>query len=111
EGRRCLGDVVLAPIVWRSSLETGEPEIDRQHRHSVRLVNELAEAAVSGAGPDRVRGLAEAMAADARGHFAYEDRLLGRLGFRSAAEHAAEHRRIEGRIDELLERLEAPAHC
>lgn len=92
----------LPPLNWLAALETGVHEIDSDHRKLIDDAN-LVHAALLRGGP--ILELAEAMRADCRAHFAREEELLGRHSFAALAAHAAEHRRFERELDDLVARI------
>lgn len=87
---RALEDSVWE-IAWSDGLSVGIPEIDEEHRRFIGLVNEL-NGAIAGRQPKaRVERLLDDIVADARNHFAHEERLLAERSYPGAKQHAAVH--------------------
>lgn len=66
----------LVKLMWRDAYNSGDADIDRQHR---TLVEDIAE------------------------HFADEERLHQRIGYPDRGAHAAEHAKLLGKAGDLLE--------
>jgi len=76
---------------WQSSLETGDREVDNQHRALYELVNDLNASAVLSRGH---KGEGEALGrivSYALHHFSSEEALMRRYDYPGLGEHSAAH--------------------
>jgi hemerythrin-like metal-binding protein len=76
---------------WTEALSMFIPEIDAEHRHFMKLVNELNEAIVARMAVSEVKNRMRAIQDDARAHFAHEEALFREWGYPDAEEHAKKH--------------------
>lgn len=82
------------------------PEIDAEHQHFIRLVNELNEAIAGRMGLEKIRHCMQAIVDDAAAHFTHEEALLGEWGYPAAGEHAEKHAQITQALRETMARFE-----
>lgn len=81
----------IAKLVWKEAFESGNDEIDRQHKDLLRLSNELYDrlgSADSMAGMDEIL---DRVGDELKTHFTYEFELIKRLNFKEADDHGAIH--------------------
>lgn len=81
---------------WTDSLLLGHPDIDRDHRDAVRMMNQIA-AAEDGA----VAALFAEFVLHMQEHFAYENGLMQTTAFPAQRCHEAEHVRVLGLLDAI----------
>lgn len=86
---------------WFTIFETGNEDIDTQHRKLLESSSRLKELVLSGGNWSDVRACVDALIKDCTEHFHSEERLLQETGFPRYAEHAAQHRRIESMLEEF----------
>jgi hemerythrin-like metal-binding protein len=77
---------------WSEALETGDPEVDEQHRALYDLVNDLNASAVMGGDRALVEGSLERILRYAATHFATEEALMERSSYPLSREHIKLHR-------------------
>ena len=77
-------------IAWTSDLDTGIDEIDKQHRQIVDFINRL-EAAICHQDRDSVGAVLHALVEYCGSHFAFEEHLQERVGYKLAQPHKAAH--------------------
>ena len=94
----------MAFMEWSASLETGVPEMDRQHRRLVDLVNQLHEAMKSGQGATQVDTVLNGLVAYTRTHFQDEENLLRQRGWSGLPGHLQLH---QGLLRQLATFVEA----
>lgn len=75
-------------LEWKTSYSVGVPQLDRQHKGLVDLINRLQTADHDG---DVMPEVFEALRAYVRDHFRTEEALLERAGYPDLAEHRREH--------------------
>jgi hemerythrin len=95
------------PILeWIDSFETGNAEIDALHRTLVKEYNGLLTLiAEDGAWP-LIVAETRRLVVDCIEHFRVEDAILRRIGFPRYEAHAAQHRRLEQELRDLIARME-----
>lgn len=81
---------MAAALDWDDSLNLGHPEIDRQHKKLVELINQVRACGDGDAEVEVMRALT-AMYLYAREHFFDEEALMDRLDFAEAADHKVMH--------------------
>jgi hemerythrin-like metal-binding protein len=88
-------------------LQTGDPEVDNQHRALYVLVNDLnADALIGGDRTMASKALARILEY-ATTHFATEERLMVRTSYPDAEHHVAAHREFAREATELVEAHDA----
>jgi hemerythrin-like metal-binding protein len=92
-------------LAWLEILETGVVELDAWHRQLVNDCNRLLEFVADRAPWIQIVAAAALLAAKLMDHFRYEEEVMARNGFPRHDTHAAEHRRIESSLAELLARI------
>ena len=88
-------------INWNSTLETGHPQIDAEHRRLVEIVNRLNDAMLAGRGQDELSGIFDDLAAYTRTHFTAEEAISRRAGYEGHAEHKQLHEELLAKVSEL----------
>ncbi len=68
-------------LKWDESLSMHIPEIDAEHQHFIRFVNELNNAIIDRMDTKEVRKRMQAIMDDATAHFAHEEALLKEWGY------------------------------
>lgn len=95
----------MTHLVWSSDLDTGIPEIDRQHQRIVEYINTLYEQRSS---PDRA-ALAQVIADTVeytQSHFAFEEQLLVQAGYAFTSVHQKVHQLFIRRLSDIKARFE-----
>ncbi|MDD2457260.1 MAG: EAL domain-containing protein, partial [Eubacteriales bacterium] len=95
--------IVIIPssqLVWRSEWQSGEPEIDRQHRNLVLKTNRLIYFVNEGllVKTELIR-LVDHIAEEVETHFSYEEQVLAEVDYSGYIDHQRMHRKI---LDDLL---------
>ncbi len=98
---------------WSEELETGMPELDREHLQVAHLLGEIAMNL--GTHPERLPELVETMIGRLQDHFHHEEDLMQASRFFAYPLHRAEHLRVleelAGNLALVAEgRLETPRH-
>jgi len=100
----------LSALVWASAFETGNPEIDREHRDLLLDINDLSELLARGEGwrpvVDRSRKLRDSCFR----HFCDEERTFAKTKYQKLRLHKMEHRSIEQQLDTILAFIEGVKH-
>ena len=107
------------PIVWKDEYNTGEAEVDKQHKVLFKYLEDLELHMEKGDVNDRyVKTLLDNLGIFTRSHFCYEEICMRRLKCPVAAENKVYHGKlldaygkycdrfaVEGTSDELIQQL------
>lgn len=91
---------------WDKSLSMGIQEIDSEHQHFIRLVNELNEAIIERMNKKEIKSRMRAILDDALMHFAHEEAMFKEWGYPYAEEHARKHEQIIFFLNEIMENID-----
>ena len=94
-------------LVWRTSYESGNEVIDREHQSLFNDANELLTAILSGRPADEVKILVDTLTRDTAKHFQDEEAILAAIGYPGVAEHASIHRKLVKDATMLVDRFHA----
>ena len=97
----------FTPLVWKDAFLSGNDLIDRQHKHLVKMANELFAAMLSERPDADAALIVSSIMAETRQHFQDEEAILRQLGFDKVDQHAAEHAQLLDRAQHLAGRFEA----
>lgn len=86
--------IATVQLEWNSEWESGNEELDRQHREMVKLGNELIFTAFSDSMAEEIEAKLDEFLNHAIYHFNYEERVLAGIGFTGSEEHSAIHKTI-----------------
>jgi hemerythrin len=95
-------------LKWTEMMNIGIPRVDDDHRRMVALFNQVSQAGVDGDDHSALELLRQFLA-EARVHFAAEERFLNAQG-KPISEHRAEHTRMLVELELLLEADAASQH-
>ena len=87
-------------IVWDDSILTGIPNVDRDHKEIVRLINAFLSTVEGDSGTSTVHDSFRAMEHCIYRHLDREERMLEAVGYEGNEGHFATHRRL---LDDLQE--------
>lgn len=87
---------------WNESLSVGIPEIDAEHQHFIRLINELNEAIIGRMDLEEIKSRMRSVLNDAAAHFAHEEALLNEWSYPEAGEHAQKHAQVTQALHEIM---------
>ena len=96
--------VDLAPLVWKTEYECGQPNIDAQHRKLFALGNALLNAIRDKQSKLDVELLLDDLISEAKNHFLTEETLMARAQHPQSPEHKAIHSELLARCDDLAAR-------
>lgn len=91
---------------WNESLSMYIPEIDAEHQHFIRLVNELNEAIIGRMNKKMIKSRMRAILNDAAMHFAHEEAVFKEWGYPDAEQHAQKHAQIITFLNEIMESVD-----
>lgn len=92
-------------ITWSERFETGQAQIDAEHREFFAQINALKEAVDRGAGRERIVELVILLQKYSLGHFAREEAHMQRIACPAAKENTCAHREFSAKLDGWLELL------
>jgi diguanylate cyclase (GGDEF)-like protein/hemerythrin-like metal-binding protein len=104
------GENVTANFVklsWHPAYESGNTEIDDQHRGLFRDANNILGAMLSGRPPDEVAALVKTLLDDVAEHFHDEEATITAAGYPGARMHAKMHQKLVDDASGLAQRFEA----
>jgi len=90
-------------ISWDKSLETGDPEIDEQHRELFRHIDQLMAATRDRRARGEVGRLLTFLGDYVVSHFAAEEQMMVEAGYPELEPHRGEHRRFVEEYARLFE--------
>ncbi|WP_169258201.1 diguanylate cyclase [Aromatoleum toluvorans] len=93
----------LVKLVWHSSFQSGDAELDAEHRALFDDINALWTLVVAERPIDEIRATIDALYRKMVRHFRDEERLLQRIDYPELAAHIQLHDALVGRADALLE--------
>ena len=97
--------VNLVQLVWHPAYESGQAELDAQHRALFGHVNDILAALLLERPIDEVAALIDTLIFDVAEHFEDEERIILAAGFPGAAAHAAMHRELIAHAGYLVSRF------
>jgi hemerythrin-like metal-binding protein len=104
------------PTLWKlhesGELETGIPELDRDHRNLVSLIGQLNAAIIWHMGVDKVRDAMQALIDNAATRFACEVSLLSLSSYPDVEQHAQRHAETLASLCKIMRGLgrDTPEH-
>lgn len=78
-------------LAWTDELSVFIPEIDAEHQHFIKLINELNEAITRRMNEAKIKKCMQAILGDAVAHFEHEEALFREWGYPDAQAHAQKH--------------------
>ncbi len=91
---------------WDESFSVGIPEIDRQHRILVDMINDLSKQAANDRGLQLMKRILQGLVDYTAFHFSYEEAMLERQGYEALERHKAKHRKLIAQVLDFQARLE-----
>lgn len=88
---------------WNSKYETGDVEIDTDHRLMVDTINNLFRSMAEGEAAKVYEGLAAVHTYVTR-HFKYEEEIMERVGYPDLEHHRGEHQMFLRRYTSFMDR-------
>jgi hemerythrin len=94
----------MVVFTWDPRLETGHPDIDRDHWEMFNLFNTLLEAMSQGKGRLEVEADLAFLERYILRHFAMEEQLMAGFAYTAQEWHRSQHRYMEGQVKDLIHR-------
>jgi hemerythrin-like metal-binding protein len=86
---------------WKDSFNIGSPEIDRQHRSFLEMLNEYYDSTSGGTKDNIGRELIQKLKNYAAMHFRYEEDLMQSMGYKDVEKQREQHRYFESLVSDL----------
>ena len=96
----------MALMLWDKKLETGNAQIDEQHKALVDALNNLHAAMKQGKGKDEVAKILVFLRDYTVSHFKMEEGLMDRSAYPAAASHKKIHADLVSQVADLVDRFE-----
>ena len=93
----------VTQLLWRRSYESGNEEIDRQHKALLGMVNGFLLAGMENSDKAYMLQVASQILAEGKAHFSSEEIILRASGYEDVEEHARHHSQLLQRADELVD--------
>ena len=90
---------------WKPELESGDRELDAQHRELLMVGRELIDMAIANVGYAETIKVVEHLVELVKQHFIYEEQLISRLKYKEYRQHSKIHQKLLGKIDFLVSSL------
>ncbi|MGI9132959.1 MAG: bacteriohemerythrin, partial [Rhodoferax sp.] len=81
----------MSVITWTQSLETGNPDIDNDHRNLIAKIDTMLDAIAKGRTNDALADTVEELIRYTHEHFAREEAEMQRIGYCDMPLHVKEH--------------------
>ena len=97
----------LVQLVWHPAYESGQAELDAQHRALFGRVNSILAALLSERPTDEIAALVDTLICDVAQHFEDEEKIILAAAFPGAPAHLAMHRELIEHAGYLVSRFKA----
>lgn len=92
-------------ITWNDSLCMGLPEIDRQHKKLVRMINQLDQESRAGKGREAISEILDELIIYSATHFRMEEKYFDQFQYADSDLHKQEHAALAEKIDRFAAEL------
>jgi hemerythrin len=94
-------------LEWKEEFSVGHPDLDRQHRRFLELINTFSAQAQQRTDLRFLLSIMGALIDHAETHFTTEEKLLRTAGYPKLADHERQHMAFTDQLLQLEERLES----
>lgn len=91
-------------LEWEDKYSVGVEEIDNQHKHMFRVINELLSAINTNSTKDHLGGIIESLVKYKIFHFETEEKYFKDFNYDGAEEHIAKHKDFNDKLIALKEK-------
>ena len=95
----------MEAIIWEKSLSVGIPELDKQHKEIIKLINDLYRVVVEGEEEIDVKALILSLNKYTLQHFTLEELLFKKHDYPGYVNHKLAHDTFKKEISRFQERL------
>lgn len=104
--RHAFGGLVVS-FAWSKDLETGNAQIDQEHRELLRAINQLLEACATGKGERELSGTLDFLMQYTMTHFRHEEALQVQYAYPDYTNHKRYHETFFKVVENLVANLKA----
>jgi hemerythrin len=97
----------MALINWNDNLSVNVSEIDKQHQHLIKLINDLDDAMKQGKGKAILGKIVGGLMDYTGFHFSAEEKYFAQFGYSEADDHIKEHRVFVEKVADFKKKLDA----
>ncbi len=97
----------LLRIKWNSGWNSGNVDIDRQHRELVDMANDVLAVVITTSENREIESKLDSFADHLEKHFNYEESLLADIGYEGAQAHSMLHKKLLDKMSEIKRSLNA----
>lgn len=94
-------------MTWDDALSVRIDAIDEQHKKLIDLLNRLHQSKATKGGDATIRKILKELIDYTVYHFAFEEKLFDKYGYKQAVEHKKSHRMLESQVLEFAKAFEA----
>lgn len=94
-------------MTWQDNFSVGVPSIDAQHKRLIELINELHQAMLDGAVPEKIKEILNGLIEYTQLHFSHEEKLFAEHEYPDAVAHKEIHDALVGKVMELKTKVDA----
>jgi len=94
-------------MTWDDALSVRIDAIDEQHKKLIDLLNRLHQSKATKGGDATIRKILKELIDYTVYHFAFEEKLFDKYGYKQAMEHKESHRMLESQVLEFAKAFEA----
>ena len=91
----------MALITWNDGLSVGLPEIDRQHKNLISIINDLDEATRAGKAKDVVSKVLDDLIIYTATHFRMEEKYFAQFEYADSKAHKEEHAALIEKVNSI----------
>lgn len=94
-------------FTWTKELETGNAQIDKEHKELIHAINNLLEACTVGKGRNEISQTMDFLSQYTKTHFGHEQILQVQSGYPDYANHKKYHEWFANMVEDISARLKA----
>ncbi|MEJ8569358.1 bacteriohemerythrin [Elongatibacter sediminis] len=93
----------MALIDWKPEYEVGVPAVDAEHRAMIEMINDVYRELEGTPDPDTIEHALGEIHSGIAAHFALEEQMMRRVGWREYEEHKANHEELLDDMRDLMD--------
>ncbi|MBM7866914.1 bacteriohemerythrin [Heliobacterium gestii] len=91
----------MAFFSWDTKYSVNVPDLDKEHKILLEMLNELHDAMKQGKGKENIERLVNNSASYAKSHLSHEERLMEQCGYPGFQEHKKQHEFFVQKVNEF----------
>lgn len=99
------------PIKWNREMLTGVPDIDKQHRQLVALINDLHHALREGKTQQSMKEILDEVVEYTKYHFSFEEQMMQRCSYPDLNNHKRLHESLVRQVLNIYDGFENGKNC